>query len=222
MVESSSDSAPQPHPLRGHHFGTLLKAYGSFGAAGTARDLILTMQEYRRGATSDEVDLALLDAPGLPQEENHWTAWEQAYSVDMIGDTPAQAAQVQQGTEKAISRFQQLDEDYPVKIGVGIMDDQCNSCIFQRHCQNMSEASLRPDYNALTTVQSVIEHLGLAARSVVSGVEGDLQSWELVTDAATLRSVVGYFQDLNADDPQIPFENAAYNPAFHLFERPSE
>jgi hypothetical protein len=180
------------------------------------------MQEYRRGATRDEVDLALLDAPGLPQEENHWIAWEKAYGVDMIGDTPAQAAQVQQGTEEAISRFQQLDEDYPVKIGVGIMDDQCNSCIFQRHCQNMSEASLRPDYNALTTVQSVIEHLGLAAQSTVSGVEGDLKSWELATDAATIRSVVGYFQDLNAEDPQIPFENAAYNPAFNLFEQPSK
>jgi hypothetical protein len=218
MIAPSSEHAPQSYLIRGHHFSNILQAYGPHvGATGVAKDLVLTMDAFRRDATSADVNFALLDLPELPM--NQLIEYEKAYAIDMIGDTPEQAARVQQLTEAAMSRFQRLAKDNPVAIGVGILDAQCNSCIFQRHCRNTGELSLKPDYDSLNIIQSVIQHLGLATQSVVSGIGADLASYKLTTNADTMHKVVNFFQDINHEDPQLPFIKAAYGQGFELFSR---
>jgi len=215
------DRPQKRHLVRGHHFQAVLDSYGQGkSAAYVAHDIRLYAQQARRDSTSQTVDFSTLDT-GVA-EDSLTEAFDRAYGVDVIGDTDEQADAVERQTAAALQRFHDLQPSDIVEVGVGILDDQCDSCFFKRHCHNTTEASLRPDYDALRTIEKVADHLGAAAMVSVTGQEGDLGSYRLTTSAGLMRDIVYFFQGIDGDTPGAPFAKAAWLPGYDLFDPKSQ
>lgn len=211
MSEVSGTTRPDTvFRIRGHHFWTILESYDSGGIENHMRKNRLVSEMARGNATSKTVDLSILDNSnssnfGEPEQR-------QAYAIDQLGDTDASADTYERKGIAYRQRFHDLKPEDTVVIGVGILDGICDGCTFKRHCNNTTEAALKPDYIYLKAIHSAAEHLGMAAQAVITGDESDIRSFQLTTNGAVMHRIVSALLAINEYDPMEPFARGAQVP----------
>jgi hypothetical protein len=112
QIEQKDDR--EPFVIRGHH----LELY-----ADLARDM-------SPSRASRVLLQAVMDIRNTPPSSQHMR-----YAYDVMGQTPQQATQFEEGAKKVFEDFLKLDSEAPVYLVDHQKDEICNTCVVGKHCE---------------------------------------------------------------------------------------
>lgn len=172
--------------LRGHHIGYLtpLMAPMRYTPEQMAQSLRQDSVDDRGDLTEQTVNWDFLN--NLTDYDNHATT----YAFDLVGETDAQADAYEATLQKALTDFNELDDDARIKLVSKGIDIICEACTFKQHCKRPDEMNLDATY------LDVFEDVLAFAKAKDSSFEASAMRTEegdVLTTAKAVRRVMGHF-----------------------------